>query len=499
MGLPGLGAARRTDFARTMRGPLLARVEQSLKEERFPEDVYLARDGSDLYQKGQQPFDAALLDDGRRAHRQAAGRYRFAVGVMTVAASLGVLLPTLAATTMISPVLAGGAGVAAAALWGWSTFEGYRGKVNSAVLEDGYGVESRQTPYYASPASSQRSARETLVALTATGVLGEEMEPVSPKGLKPDPKVMRGLLPYRSDIEKLARQRRLLADLGGVSRYGKPVLQLVNSGLAARAVASGKSLYAVEKGQQMPLKEHKLKTASLSNIGHRLERTELSFKEQQYEYKLVEIERPETLSRLARSERVQGLPQKLDGVYRDEDKYSEVLERKLHEAHREIDEDILNMRRDDDQKRDYLRRTFVKDDTTFNDPLSLSLKDPSLKVATGIGVAVGVLMTAALPGFGLVGAAFGGLVGNSLGRFLRRKNTPPDLNVRSKPGSESAGAAIGPPVAQPEKDPNSPERLAETYARSVLGQQGIHRPSRKQLRSLMNHWYRMNDHRDLVG
>ena len=90
------------------------------------------------------------------------------------------------------------------------------------------------------------------------------------------------------------------------------------------------------------------------------------------------------------------------------------------------------------------------------------------------------------------------LVGNSLGRFLRRKNTPPDLNVSWKPGSEPRSVAFDPREAKPKKEPSSPERLAETYARSVLGKQGVNRPNRKQLRSLMNHWYRMNDYKDLL-
>ena len=339
---------------------------------------------------------------------------------MTAVAGLGVMLPSLFAGAVISPAVAGGVGVATAALWGWSTWQGYRGKVNSAVYEDGLKVEQKQTPYYASASSARRTPTQTRVALTATGVLGEEIAPAHQQDLHPDGRRLEELQSYRQELDRLAQQRRLLADFGSESRYGKPVLHLVDTGLAARVLASGRPLHVVEKGYQSPLQTTTLKTASCSSIGHRIERSQLSFKEQNYQYELTEVRDPKQLRELTGEAGIQGVPHNLIGLYRDERSYTEVVERRL---------DILAMRREDTRSVDYLRRTFVKDNPPLENPTSdsLSLQDPSLKKATAIGAALGALVTASIPPLLLPGAAVGGLVGNSVARLLRGRQEPPPV------------------------------------------------------------------------
>lgn len=180
--------------------------------------------------------------------------------------------------------------------------------------------QSRTTGFYVDPSRHERSAEDWRTILTAEGKVGDRIEMAPPPQLPvATPGPFDG---HRDTLMTLAREHRLVGDLGQKSRYGHDVLSPVDAPTARRLLAAGQELYLLTGDAPVDTR-HRYESQAASPDG-RVKRNEVhEAVERHYQYGLSRIESPDQLQAV---EQGQGLPAGLNGVYKNADQVSQVVQ-----------------------------------------------------------------------------------------------------------------------------------------------------------------------------
>ncbi|MGE0489774.1 MAG: hypothetical protein AB7S38_11255 [Vulcanimicrobiota bacterium] len=301
----------------------LARLDRQLAQGEVPHDLetIVKRDsGLDRFAStdlvASRPGIWRSLKADVRGHAQERSRY----------------LTWMRADSLCQAVLFGAVGVAAYGLfthgpvWGSAVAFGLGALVGAAtaskqcaaaktgqvkILVDGQ-TSSRQ-PYYSHPNSYKRTPQELRSLLMAVGALGDEITPGAQPSLTPNPTASASWNASADRLAELDSARRLVADLGHQSRYGKPTLSLVDPHVAVEVLASGGRVAAV-RVESVADRAHSYQAHAESGDGSRIQLEDHHYTTRSISYRLDPIREPDDLTRLAEGE---GLPPGFCGVYAD--------------------------------------------------------------------------------------------------------------------------------------------------------------------------------------
>ena len=223
--------------------------------------------------------------------------------------------------TIISSIVALPIGISLAALARFAISHGkLTGQKNVTI--DGY---SENKKFYISPDYVGKSPEEVRCSLLASGILGEHISPYQPqeKDIPQESghKGMNDLHKYQAQLVNFERQHRLMADLGNMSKYGHPVLNLIDSNLASKLVAARKDIYVVTVRNVSETPHHFSTHAGYANE-REAQKTTFDFIEKQVQYDLLKIGSPQDL--MNAKEGV-AFPDDIYGVYKDANQYKEIV------------------------------------------------------------------------------------------------------------------------------------------------------------------------------
>lgn len=319
-------------------GATLAAIDDTLASGRVPDDL-----NTQLVAVGATPIDALIwtptglktfyagpkyVESKRsffQAHRLVTASSGAAKGGAIGAAIGSVIFPALGAL----PGGLLGALIGGVLDWNGATQRG-SGTVNVTV--DG---QRAQHKYYGS-FDYERTAAELRAELYTAGILGDRIRTYHPSP-EDIPQVTRAQLAevdrHVAVVKKLAEERRLMADFGGRSKYGKRVLHRVDTITARRLLAAGKPLYLINvTGFQE--KAHHHKSVATRNDGDVVRTLEQGYVERTVSYTV----RPFELA----SNQIpdgKGLPLGLIGVDADATTFTDVIS-------------VAEMRRHDEESND---------------------------------------------------------------------------------------------------------------------------------------------------
>ena len=303
--------------SQVLAGPQLAKLEKQLDKGVVPQDVF--------------EFGGQLTTGGLGAPLQPQRPGVLAQApVVAVTGATGALMGSLLGMSImpptfpsfISPAGVAGAVLGAAVGIGFA-FEGglpFRGKTEIELD----GQKSLET-WRGRPNLRAESPAELKTRLTAVGALGDSIEPVQPK--LEGPADLSKVQPYKTQLQELAHDRRLVADLGGLSRYGKPALQLVDSSLAAQVLARGGGVFAVTRTEQRDV-PHVLKTNAISSERSEVTAATHQYVDRQFSYSLTPLSQPIPAG--------EGVPEGLEGVLKEEGTFTQPVLRQVDAGHRHV-------------------------------------------------------------------------------------------------------------------------------------------------------------------
>jgi hypothetical protein len=309
---------------------LLPYLDEALKAGNLPDPEQLDRleEGSPFRGLG---FGHSLND--RLCYVQDRGLVRWATSPDELSANkrnfLLAAVPKAAIFTAVGALLNNGAGPIGMALGGSlgalialdGEWRKYQGKVQVAV--DGELQEARR--FFMDPKEFELKPAELQMRLTAEGILGDRIGPAEVPALQAD------LAPWKSSMasfKQLGKERRLVADLGAQSDYGKPALHMVQPLQAAELLAAGRQVFVVSG-------EARDRTRTLEITAQNKERSRShhekhQFVERSYAYDLKPIQNPGDLLELPEGK---GVPEGMFGVYRDEDSTTAIVSKKDQKQH----------------------------------------------------------------------------------------------------------------------------------------------------------------------
>jgi len=262
------------------------------------------------------------------------------------------------------PGLVGGvvAGAAMGAYMAWDkVHDEDRGKITVNI--DG---EKFIQPYYMDPYTYEKSPE-------LQKALEEKQEKISPPKSNItgniDETGLEQLKPFAGKLVDLGKTRRLLADFGEKSLQGKEVLQLIDSNKAKELIAAGLPVFVVNGTDvsETPRKysanaDNKARTVALNEVHDLLEK--------QIDYTLSEIKSPEELADVKDGK---GVPEGLQGVYKDGSSYKEIVYNKAQQG-------FLEIRQSSKEK---------KVSNTYSMSENSKVDDPGIKTAGDVRPGVG--------------------------------------------------------------------------------------------------------------
>ena len=384
----------------------VARLERDLAAGRVPEDLYIV--------PGEQPQVVEGKPDGIRlpvnfrstAVKKARSRARVATAVLApMMATPGALLGTLAlpGAPLVGAAVGAGIGVAMALDSGRE----YRGTVKIS----GEHGESRRT-WYGEPENFERTPAELQTIFHSTGVLGDRVDlvPFQLEG-SADPQLLAPINDHKEILKDLAGRRRLLGDLGGKTRYGKPALQLLEANQAKELLGRGRAVHVIEVVDLKKV-EHRLKTEAHSGIHHKKSLQSYEYTENHIDYRLHTMRRPEDLRSIQDG---QGLPDSMLGVPSGETRFSQTVYQKQESAGRTIKDKK-------DESFQQLKEVLSGSGKTASPGNRLGsavsgMVHPSTRGYTITGAVLGTVAAAAIGGIEpSVGLTLGGFAGHFIGR-----------------------------------------------------------------------------------
>ncbi|MBI2263847.1 MAG: hypothetical protein HYU64_01530 [Armatimonadetes bacterium] len=167
------------------------------------------------------------------------------------------------------------------------------------------------------PQIYQKSAKEIRHLLIHEGILGDRIEPYQPGDQEYPESIDRGIFnELRKQAPKLielAGTRCLVADFAQKSTYGSPVLNIINAGLAASLVASGKPVYVVDVKDVSNKLHSYTASASSKNKLTRME-NRYDYNEVTFGYSLQTIRVPGDIAAMGEK---RGIPRGILGVFKE--------------------------------------------------------------------------------------------------------------------------------------------------------------------------------------
>lgn len=403
------------------------------------------------------PRDTPLLKEGRRDYLVGAvlpelipgvvGGGLLGAGALTATAST--LAPLLAAVGLatlapvIIPALGVVAGVGVGVALALERAQKFKGEAQITID----GGKPQTVPWYWN--SDMRGSPDSGVqaALLASGAMGDPIFPgsVTPDKLQgqPDPVRLQAWAARRDDLDRLATNRRLVADLGNASQNGKPVLQLISLTGAKELLARNQPVYVV--GGQQADQVHTVRIATQNGARDNYSVTSHTYSQRRFDYTLKELKSPTDLDNLPAGG---GVPDGMAGVLRDAASCSQPIFDSTEHADRKL---AKTGYADTFDRATHQSAPGVHHGGDASVQSSLAnLTSAPLKPAMVAGGVLGLVLSAALALPPVVGIAGGVALGRILGGMAVRKKY--GLNghaaaTSSTPLKEvlltAAGAAIG--------------------------------------------------------
>lgn len=366
--------------------------------------------------------------------RQYWGRVVPMAGVTAVGgAALGMLAGS-ALTTALHPVnlflptlVGAGLGAASGVVLGWSASKDLRGPVT--VEQDG---NVRQTTWRGTPELHQRNPQEVEAMLLARGELGDEITPRNPQWQGP---ATQTVAHSAQTLVDLAGQRRLVADLGGQSRYGEPALHLVDANAAHQLAARGGSVFVVD-GQKVQDHPHHLRTTAFSATRNQVTVNDYQYTERNFDYQLKPLQ-----EFTAGSAPALGVPEGMLGVYAQHHQFTQTVERRCEEAERKLPTPEIDQSHHHSQASSKIGATHT---VPSGIPGILGgLRHGSTKASTISGALFGACGAGVMGLDPTAGLVVGSLTGHLLGRLGLGAPTDSLAARVSRGGMALAGAAAG--------------------------------------------------------
>lgn len=427
----------------------LAKLDKELASGVLPEDVYIrdAAGSQDAEVFSEAKAGAIKLSDGSEKIEDwrsgVWGRRALSTAGGLALAAPGALLGTVGVPG--NPVLGAaiGAGVGLAIHWdnihrddtGLITFE-HNGEVTKKEWE-GFPQNHTKTP------------EELHTILHSTGVLGDRVQVVAEPKIEGEIKteILAALEEHKTSLNQLAKERRLLANLGGETRYGKEALQTIDARTARELLSRGKSVEVVSV-ENLNDEDHNLTSRTYFEAYSKKFVESYSYTARDFDYKLQTIESPEDLELVQDGE---GLPDTTAGVPAEGDHFTQTVYKSKGKAHR-------FRLKDGDEKQSRFREAMLGSaKPQSNRGLAGSLKsmvDPSTVGYTAAGAILGAAAGSGIPGLDPGAAAtIGGVVGHFVGRSAVKRAAKRDVapewapakavNPVNKWAAIAAGTAVG--------------------------------------------------------
>jgi hypothetical protein len=398
----------------------LAKLREKLDAGQVPEDLVLVQGATAL------PLHPEVAE--RQGGRQYWSRVVPMAGVMAMGgAALGMLAgssltPLLPTSSLALPILAGTAvGVGVGAVVGWDQGKDLRGTVG--VELDG---RSEKQSWKGDAQLRARTSAELNVMLTALGELGDNIPPaaVSLQGAA-DPQVLQHLKDHKDQLLQLAEQRRLVADLGSLSRYGKSALQLVDANAARELAARGKPVFVVE-GEKTTDQPHHLRTTAYTGTRNQVIVDDYQYVDRKFDYRLTPLSALGWVQAEAG-----GVPEGLLGVYAQGGSYTQAIERHCEQGQRVFLEQGQEMRRHSLETASRVQESQVAPSGVPQ--VLANLTRNSTKASTIAGSILGGCAAGLLGVEPTAGLIAGGVAGHLLGR----------VSIGSEPGSPALKVSRG--------------------------------------------------------
>ncbi len=314
-------------------------------------------------------------------------------------------------------------GAAAGALIGFDNIL-YRETGKVQVKVDGEEQQARR--FFGNPATFEFQPEELQLRLKTQGFLGDRIRALEVPDLKPDAQALAQWKAAMKTLKGLARERRLVADLGGMSDYGKPSLHLVTALQAVELLASGVEVSLVSGEHKDLVRTLEVDCGNRERSRSHHERHQ--FVERQYGYELLRLAEPKQLSSLPSGE---GLPEGMLGVLRDSRETVAIV------GQSDQNQEIAIAENSTQQAFVYQRRVAAPNlELEPNSPQYSIVKHRNfVPLATVSAAALGGLVAQSInPAAGLVGMVGAGLLGREIGRYLTgmSKISPrqPSLRIR---------------------------------------------------------------------
>lgn len=299
-----------------------------------------------------------------------------------------------------------GAGLGAYIAWN-NTLRAETGKVEVKLDE-----QVHSTRFYRHPNSYAKVPGQARAEMMIDGRLGEKIHLASPSFEEMAGSVS-GDLPreVKTELKDLAKQRKLVADLGERSRYGFEVLSPVDARSAAKLLANEKEVFAVS-GKASDTK-HTLQVTSANQRSTARAAQNGAYVERHFDYQLSPVESSTDFRQLPKGE---GLPDGFHGVYKNHSTTSLVVgsdeqfgyglaepdrRSEFFASHRVLKDQSLDFGAPDQAKVKTTRAMNVRDLVTMGGVLA------GMVAATGLAPGV--------PEVALMGAVVGGVAGRELG------------------------------------------------------------------------------------
>lgn len=421
-------------------GQALARLDQELSQGQFPQDVFLQKDaeGAELALIS-QPRPGAVALDGKRSAVKNARTATF--GRSLVGAPLflapGAMLGYVGMPGYPLVGAAVGAGVGLAMLYDVINRDRGEVEVNSSV---GEGTRT----WWGTPENYEKTPQEQHLILNASGALGDRVVPVQnyiPPGGS-DPQLLRELDSHKERLKALGSERRLLADLGGKTRYGQPALQLIDAGAARELMSRGQSVHLIDCDEVSEVVK-RFQSESHSGTHDKKAVESYSYTESSFSYRLQELRTPTDLHEAGDGK---GLPENFLGVPRDSNRFSKNTRFGQAKA------DRVREGKDDKTTESHSQTVIgpgeIKKDSALLNSIR-SMTDPSTRGYAIAGGVLGMCAGLAVPGVDPACAAtLGGVAGHFVGRVsvakaARNKESAPVLKKVLAGAGAMAGVGLG--------------------------------------------------------
>jgi hypothetical protein len=303
--------------------------------------------------------------------------------------------------------------------------------------------QREQREWIGQPENFVKTPAEMRTVLHATGVLGDRVIPKAQTTAlgQAQSQILEEVDSHKLILQKLSKERRLLANLGAKTRYGKDALQLITAAAARELMSRGKSVVLLSLGEIKDT-DHNLTTSTYSQAFSKKLVEAYQYTERTFDYELRTLKEPKDLLEVPEG---QGLPDTTDGIPTEGSSFTQTIYKSEEQAARE-----LNRKLDKTQSR-FAEAMVGRQESKKDQPFARTLKamvNPSTVGYTAVGALLGATVGSGVPGLDPGAAAtIGGVIGHFAGRAavsraVKAEKVPDWAPQQSSP-SFNKWAAIG--------------------------------------------------------